>query len=44
MILRYIKLAKFEFSFRKDRNPYVLLLATMIFCVKLVYGLDDVQR
>ena len=44
ILLRYIKLSKFEFTLNRTRSPYVTLLAIIIFCLKLIYGLDDFER
>ncbi|KAL6608921.1 hypothetical protein U3516DRAFT_553255 [Neocallimastix sp. 'constans'] len=44
ILLRYIKISKFEFTLQKHKSPYVILLAIIIFCLKLVYGLDDFKR
>ncbi|ORX57848.1 hypothetical protein BCR36DRAFT_277741, partial [Piromyces finnis] len=44
IIMRYIKLAKLEFTISKEKSPYIILLAVIIFCIKLVYGLDGVKR
>lgn len=44
IVMRYIKLAKLEFTINREKSPYILLLAVIIFCIKLIYGLDGVKR